>query len=253
MQPAGARIVGAAAARGAVLAALAEQVRGIERPVNTPLLAWDDEGSGPGIPLGTVQEWFGPDTSQGWTPPVLILMHLARRAARDGGHVAWIGRRTWPYLHPLGARGGTLLERSILLDPPTPAARDSAAELALRCPAVAAVVTDGTRMGMAASRRLQLAAAGGKAVALLARPAGELGELSAASGRWTVRHAPGQGPRWTIELLRCKGVRPLSEVPRLFTVEWDHAQGALAAVPYLEHRSMHEKAGPAPLPGRLTG
>jgi hypothetical protein len=57
-----------------------------------------------------------------------------------------------------GATDQRLLDRSVFVDPATPAERVWAIELALRCAGVAAVIADGTALSMAESRRLQLAA-----------------------------------------------------------------------------------------------
>ncbi|MEL6430215.1 MAG: hypothetical protein AAFU73_17410 [Planctomycetota bacterium] len=166
-------------------------------------------------------------------------------------HVLWIGRRVWPYPRTLvdgsrlvecdgaedaegGAdllRGGllrtdlalderaahanarsALVERSLFVDPPDDGQRLWTIDAALRCPDVTAVVADGARLGMAATRRLQLAASGANgrgALALLARPPSELGEISAAATRWVIARAPARGhaPRWRARLLRVKGAQ----------------------------------------------
>ena len=77
-------------------------------------------------------------------------------------------------------------------------------------PGVAVVVADGSRLDMAATRRLQLAAESGSALVLCARPPREIDHLSAATTRWRVRCAssPDKIPRWDVELLRCKGMGP---------------------------------------------
>jgi len=203
-------------------------------------------------------------------PPLAILSHLAFEAvARDGHRLAvWVGRRCRPYLRSLVREGGgdrRLLHRSIFVDPANDAERLWAIDLAARCLGVAAVVADGSGLDMAASRRLQLAAqaTGGGALVLLARPACELATLSAAATRWRVvpvpppdpedrpgleemnapgrRHGlslslPSPSPRWTVELLRCKGVQPLNSgggrdrfrLPAQFTLEFNRAKGTVA-------------------------
>ncbi len=208
---------------------------------------------------GVVHEWFGPvdapDAARGrggqsvWSPPLCIFAHLARRSLVDAqsggsdGWVVWIGRRCWAYPRVLaGGRDtdGALLDRSVFTDPPDDGGRLWAIELALRCRAVTAVIADGRGVDMAGSRRLQLAAKAGRALCLVARPAEEMRELSAAATRWLVRRAPSPGesakesgeageggPRWIVELLRCKGVRPVAGALRPVIVEWDHAQGAV--------------------------
>ncbi len=169
---------------------------------------------GPGL-----HEWFGV------SPPLGIFLHLARESLADRP-VFWIGRRCRPYGQVLGPE---LLRRSIFVDPPDDASRLWAIDLAARCPAAALVIADGRRLDMAATRRLQLAAEAGSVPVLCARPPEEIKRLSAASTRWQVRCAPStdKNPRWIVELLRCKGMRP--EVRRTpgkgrWTMEWKRAQ-----------------------------
>jgi len=241
-----------------------------------------------GLALGVLHEWVGLDVEGDWTPPLLLLAHLARRALEErlgaGGRratarVLWIGRRVWPYprallldaalrevggrgagarragelelllaLEPRGTRpgdgrgdergdgrddaGSPLFARSLFVDPTDDASRLWAIDAALRCASSAAVVADGSGFGMAASRRLQLAARAGGALALVARPPGERGEPSVATTRWEVRSAacaqasagdgggacgvePAEGwlARWRLRLLRCKGVQRRSRSP----------------------------------------
>lgn len=142
---------------------------------------------------------------------------VARRAtARDEGATGRRGEAT-PVDDPLAeadaGAGDLLLRRSILVDPPNDAARLWAIELAARSPAVAAVVADGRRLRMTHSRRLQLAAAAGSALVLLARPPEERAMPSAATARWSVERArpddvaggAGGAPAWTLRLERWKG------------------------------------------------
>lgn len=182
-----------------------------------------------------------------WLPPLSILAHLARRGVvpqdgpgDDGGAVLWVGRSLWPYPRAMAADlavvprergrdggelgpgeavehvrlvrlarspGGPLLERSVLIDADDAAQRLWALDLALRTPGVAVVVGDGSGFNMAASRRLQLAAARGDALVLLARPPWEERELSAATTRWRValEADAAEGPCWSVALRRSKG------------------------------------------------
>ncbi len=200
-----------------------------------------------------------------WTPPLLVLTHLAWRAlepAGSSGRVVWIGRRIWPNPRALIRGDGSqrrLLNSSLFVDLPQDTGRLWAIDLALRCPAVAAVVADGSGLGMPQTRRLQLAAEAGSACALLARPPVELSVLSAAATRWRVcrEPSPGRNPRWTVELLRCKGMQsfsrgarvaapgtfgpggvPVPGVPgagagagaRWWVMEWDRAKGAVTVL-----------------------
>jgi hypothetical protein len=201
------------------------------------------DGAIGGLAVGAIHEWFGAEGAAGtdgaWSPPLALLIHLAWRALTEAeerdraGRVLWIGRRVWPYpralVGDLGLRatdGGLelarleaeerpadprrLLERSILVDVARPQQRVWALDLALRCPAVTAVVADASGLDMAATRRLQLAAEAGGGLGLLARPPREESELSVAATRWRVRRArsgTAATPRQALVMLRCKSVR----------------------------------------------
>jgi hypothetical protein len=94
------------------------------------------------------------------------------------------------------------------------------------------VVADASGLKMSDTRRLQLAAAESGGIAFLARPPWERRELSAAATRWLVAPQPGvestvlcPDPHWRLELLRCKGLRPVPEDARSWIVRLDHATG----------------------------
>lgn len=194
------------------------------------------------------------------------------------GRVVWIGRRSWPYAHALVRRIGSSLDRrlldaSLFVDPPDDAARVWAIDLALRAGGgggggdgseagdggVALVIADASRLDMASSRRLQLAAeAGARAAAscgtpriggigLLLRPPAERRQLSASATRWLVRAAERAPPptasrsgmfcpRWTVELLRCKGVQPPPDGRREWTLELDRARRVVCLLPSMVDR-----------------
>ena len=187
---------------------------------------------------GAVHEWIGHEwTEPGGNPPLALLAHLAWRALEGGpeggGQVLWIGRRVFPYpralvrdcelrfdagesaleLVRLGsgerpADPARLFERSLHVDVSEGPARLWALDVALRCPAVTAVVGDASGFDMAATRRLQLAAEAVGGIAFLARPARERRALSAAATRWHLRRRPASAgrPCWSLELLRRKSV-----------------------------------------------
>ena len=175
--------------------------------------------------------------------------------------VVWVGRSVWPYPRALAdgvevvetgpvlrgessggeleigltlretpeaftAEGGALFHCSLFVDPPDANLRLWAVDTALRCPGVTAVVADGSGLGMAATRRLQLAAAAADALVLTARPPNEVRQVSAATTRWIVTRSAGEGacagdsagnshgdganePRWSMTLLRAKGAQSL--------------------------------------------
>ncbi len=155
------------------------------------------------------------------------------------------GAGVWP------ANDRRLCLQSIFVDPGNDVERVWAIDLALRSPAVATVVADGSGLKMAQSRRLQVAAMsgggrdGGGALALLARPPRELRQHSVAATRWLVRDQPtidecdeiDEQPRWAVELLRCKGVQPVSEGARRWTVQRDHETGAVRLAADVRGRS----------------
>ncbi len=228
-----------------------------------------------GLIRGAVHEWFGlADLSQHtdtarltkaklkmplprWTPPMGILLHLARCSLEDSSNrcVVWIGKHCWPYPHALMRRDDCqrqLLRHSLFIDCPNQAGRLWAIESAARCPAVAAVIADGSGLIMAHTRRLQLAAEAGSALLLLARPPHELDRLSAAATRWLVSCAPStrKAPTWNVQLLRCKGLQLGSEVlrhddgsERRWTMEWNRAQGGVAI-----HAPLVGRSAPAAQP-----
>jgi hypothetical protein len=221
-----------------------------------------------GLAVGRVHEWFtgGGDgvTCKGepWHAPMCVFLHLARQvataASQQGirGLIVWIGRRCWPYVCAAHrGDGASCFAQSLLVDAPDDAARLWAIELALRSHAVSLVVADGSNLDMSASRRLQLAAEAGGTLALLARPSWELDVLSASMTRWLVQPTPSTDdfPRWTVRLLRRKGVRPLPAQPDLqqspghphsrgvttncWTLEYDRATGIVRESSELVGRS----------------
>lgn len=199
----------------------------------------------PGLERGAIHEWFADSC-----PAALFAGAAAAAVADRAGAVLWVGRACWPY--PVWLTPG-LLGRSVFVDPACDAERVWAIDQALRCRGVSCVVADGTRMDMGVSRRLQLAAARGGVLGLLNRPPGELARLSAARTRWRVTPAPKPdarfhpAPRWTIELLRCKGLRPETDARR-WVVQLAHDTCHVALVPDAADRGVQT---PAPAkPGR---
>lgn len=217
------------AGRAEVLRRLEEAIRGVERAggdrpsgVRTGWPGIDAVLPGGGLAFGSVHEWLGvappvsashPRTPPEWTPPLLLLAHLADCASSGVGaprrRTVWVGRRVWPSGDALARFG--LLERALLLDPPDSSSRVWAIDAALRCSGIV-VVADGSGASMAASRRFQLAAESGGALGLLARPPGETKRLSAASTRWLVAARPREGSAlaWTVTPVRCRSA-PLPE------------------------------------------
>ncbi len=167
------------------------------------------------LSAGITHEWFGYTgavsihSRDDWRPPLTLLIAIIGEAVSSGradltsksGLVVWIGRTCWPRCP------GWWLSRSLFIDPLDAASRLWATDLALRCEGVSAVVSDGSRFDMRATRRLQLAAEAGKsAIGVIVRPPWERRELSAAGTRWAVNPQPSESraARWRVELLRCK-------------------------------------------------
>ncbi|MBK8914830.1 MAG: hypothetical protein IPM64_09580 [Phycisphaerales bacterium] len=211
-----------------------------------------DATLGGGLAARGLHEWFGVRAlcdatdvdgpgrmlPNRWTPPLFLMTHLARRAL---GHAAarswalWIGKPCHPYPRVLVCGSDRqLLERSLFVAAQDAAARLWAVELALRSPAVGVVVADGSRFDRGATQRIQfLAWAQGKLV-LTVCPPGQESALSAAQSRWRVCAAGPTGasrfrgvvPRWRVELLRCKGMRP-TQGGRDWLLEWNRAEGVV--------------------------
>ena len=206
------------------------------------------------------------------SPPLCVLVHLAWRAveqATAARWMVWVGRACHPYPRVLvrgnreqGTGNRRLLDHSLFVAPRDAATRVWAIDLALRSPAVGAVIADGSGFDKAATQRLQLLARSEMKWVLAARPAVQRGELSAAQTRWLVRtqgirdsgikgmRATEEGarrgeiaqaaafpqslnpsfpysfPRWSVELLRCKGLRPTGDHP-VWLLEWNRAEGAV--------------------------
>lgn len=187
-----------------------------------------------GLRRGVLHEWLVEPCLAGLPVGSLtIFEHLATRALADEHSrplVLWIGMGCQPYAASLGSR---LLERSVFVDVHDLAERLWAIDVALRSPSVGVVIADAGGLGMRESRRLQLAASVGRGLCLLARPANERGEISAAWTRWAVSATPSNSatPRWALELLRCKGVQPTEWSAQRWFVHRDREKGVVNLVP----------------------
>jgi hypothetical protein len=187
--------------------------------------------------------------------PLGIFRRLA--ATMTARWIVWVGRRCFPYpaalVNETIAGGATSLSNEI--DPPPLWQRSLfvqeknssaganmdrlwAADLALRCDAVGAVLADGSGFDMAATCRLQVVAASQGKPIFLVRPPWERSVLSAAHSRWHVRPAAGAAdqpddhrqtgvhPQWLVTLHRCKGVSP-GVCPCSWMMEWDRGTGSV--------------------------
>lgn len=170
-------------------------------------------------------------------------LFLAGIAARAWGPVLWVVRRRDLFAPGL-AQSGLDPKRLIYAE-----ARDDAELLAvmeegLRHRGLGAVIGEARRADMTATRRLQLAAEGGRTIALLMKRAAREGSdpiamPSAAVTRWRVTCAPstplpvaGVGrPRWKLELARQKGGESFETI-----VEACDATGRCALPPVMADR-----------------
>jgi protein ImuA len=174
-----------------------------------------------GLPLGAVHELVAADAADGAVYGLAAhWLGLAQR--REAGKwVLWCGRTEHLYAPGLRLAG---------LDPmhlmTVRAVRDEDAlwvlEEALRCRDLAGAVAEIESLGLAQSRRLQLAAEAGGIGYLLRAPGAANGEglgASAAVTRWRIAALPSAAgpasgvlgpPRWRLELMRCRGGRPAS-------------------------------------------
>ena len=226
---------GLAAARAAVL------------PFGVPSI--DQHLPDGGLRLGAVHEVqaAGPDTETGAAPALFAAGALARRP----GPVLWISRDDGVggvFAHGL-AQAGLDPRRVVFVDAGRAAL--PVMEDALRHPGLAGVVCElEGKLGLTASRRLQLAAEGSEALGFLLRRSRRfddpvLAQPSAAVTRWRIGAAPSppalahapdmpglRRPLWQVDLLRCRGGEGASWI-----VEGADAQGCLALAAVLAHRA----------------
>jgi protein ImuA len=251
----------------ALLDALRAKIARIERGVQPGsgqtlpfgVAAIDAALPGGGLALAALHEaaGAGPDTEHGAAAALLIAGILARLR----GPVLWVMQR--PDLFAPGlANAGLHPDRVVFAQ----AGRDGLAvmEEGLRQPGLAAVVGEVEgKLGLVASRRLQLAAEqGGLAAFVLRRSRGfddpALNEPTAAVTRWRVASlptppplddapdTPGLGPaRWRLDLRRCRGGAPGSWI-----VEASDAQGRLRLPAGHRDRPSQKTARPVERPSR---
>lgn len=207
----------------AIPPALREAVRRLERlpearsvGVVTLAPAIDAWLPGGGMACGAVHEVLAADAGAASGFAALL---AGRASARSGGRpVLWLSpaRAAKPYPPGLAAFG---LPAAVLIVVQAEAENLLwAAEEALRSTAPAAVIVLGAAPGLAAWRRLQLAAETGGGLGLLLGPEPKELQPSAAHTRWRVAAAPAVDtprhalapPRWRLDLLRARGGRPAS-------------------------------------------
>lgn len=236
---------------------MAKHTRGRGPPATTP------EQFDGALRAGCIHEWFvaasGCDQRRAcrhWDPPLGVMLAIATGATaapeNTGKLCVWVGRRCWPRPAALARSSPMALQRSLFVSPSGKEDRLWSVDLALRSGAATLVAADAAGLSLNDTRRLQLAAEAGGALGLLVRPPWERREPSAARTRWLVSPAlsSDSDQRWTVELLRCKGVRPASGEARRWCVRRCHATGDVGVVPDAAGRSV-----PAATPAaeRLAG
>lgn len=221
--------------RPALMAALRARIGRLERGGAASALARAEAGSVPladtidatlpdgGLARAGLHEILAAEAGAATGFASLILGRASSlTGAAGGGPILWIGPD--PDAWPSGlARYGLSPADLIMVRAPRPADALWAMEEALRCPAVAGALLTLADIDLTAARRLQLAAEAGGALGLLLRPDTEDPGPSAALTRWRVNALPSLGgnqhslgdPRWSLDLLRCRGGQP-----RNWTATW---------------------------------
>lgn len=134
-----------------------------------------------------------------------LLLPALSRLARAGRHIAWIAPPHHPYA-PALVQHGIPLGRLLVVQ--TRGVQESlwAAEQALRCPAVGAVLSWPAAITDKNVRRLQLAAEAGSSLGILYRPAEAAREPSPAALRLRLQPTP-DGLSLAVEVQKCRGGR----------------------------------------------
>ena len=188
-----------------------------------------------GLPRGGLHDVVGSeeDAAAGG-----FAMALAGRLAGGTGRILHVGlrRRRQTAGLPYGpglVRLGIDPDRLILAAAGRPVDLLWTMEEGLRSGALAVVIGEGVTADATASRRLQLAAEAGRAVALLL-PTTET-RSSVALTRWRIAAAPSPDgpcrPRWRVALERCRGGSPGD-----WMVDWDDEAHRFVVVPLLADR-----------------
>lgn len=214
---------------GALVAQLKRQIAGLDG--SEPRLEAGTVGLGVGevdqalpwggLPRGALHEVIGPPgdgAALGFTVALLARLKIGRP-------ILWCRTRTAVADHgalygPGLAASGVSPRQVIFVTVNKPADAMWVLEEGLRSDSLAAVVGEGVAPGFTDSRRLQLAARGGRTLALLLPPTSAKPAASAALTRWHLSSLPAVAPRraWRVALQHCRGGRPAA-----WHVEWKDA------------------------------
>lgn len=234
LEPAPARLERIAALK-AEIRALVPQARAEAERVPFGIDVIDRRIAGNGLAAHALHEVAGETLSQSDDAAATLFAAGAAARSSSGGTILWVMARSdlfAPGLSQAGLSPGRLLQVEARRD------EDALAviEEGLRHGGLSAVVGEVSRIGMTATRRLQLAAEEGRTMAVLLRRwkrngADPLVESSAAVTRWRIGCAPstplpvaGVGrPRWSVALVRQRGGDP-----HHWLLEGCDAQGRLA-------------------------
>ncbi len=203
-----------------------------------------------GLAVGGLHEAGSSAPGDGPAAAIFLAALLTRLERRDRRRTVLVcqsraspfGRLYGPGWRDLGLEPADLLLLSARRD------RDVswAMEEGLRSASLAAVLGEVESLDFTLSRRLALAARESLTPALLLRR-DSLGPASAAFSRWRIAALPGGVdpfdaaapglPRWRLELLRCRGGRPMT-----CTVEWNRETGDFGVAAALADRPAAPRA-----------
>jgi len=145
----------------------------------------DERLPGGGWPIGAITELLSDTPGIG---ELGLLLPALLQLARDGRYIAWIAPPYLPYAPALAQRQ-LPLERMLVIRAPGTQEAQWAAEQALRCPAIGAVLGWCAHILDRSVRRLQLAAEAGGSLGILHRPAQAASTPSPAALRLRLRPA----------------------------------------------------------------
>ncbi len=174
--------------------------RGLHPAAPSGFAELDASLPGGGWPVGAVSELLPEAVGIG---ELSLLMPALSRLSRAERAIVWIAPPYLPYA-PALAQAGVALERVLIVQACSAQESLWAAEQALRCPAVGAVLSWPLQIADRNVRRLQLAAETGGSLGIVYRPAAALREHSPAALR--LHLAPARAGL-AVEIHKCRGGR----------------------------------------------
>ncbi|HEX3384751.1 MAG TPA: Error-prone repair protein ImuA [Mucilaginibacter sp.] len=174
------------------------------------------------FPVGAIHEMLCPATEQIAATSGFIGGILAS-LMKQGGACIWIstGRKIFP---PAMTVFNMEPDRMIFIDLKREKDVLWAAEEALKCEGLAAVIAELQDISFAESRRLQLAVENSKVTGFILRNDSRKARASTCVARWQITHLPGETegglpgvgyPRWQVDLLKVRNGNPGS-----WQIEW---------------------------------